>query len=205
MADGTSMALLDLVRKAAAEPDVDLLREAMAVMSQALMEAEVEAHLRAGRHERTAERTGQRNGYRDRDWDTRVGTIGLRVPRVRDGSYYPALLEPRTRAERALTAVIQEAYVQGVSTRRVDALVQALGMTGISKSQVSRLCQELDAVVERFRSRRLEGPFPYVWLDATFVKARVEGRAVSMAGVIAPGVRGRGEGGRLGLHLGPRA
>jgi putative transposase len=138
MADVTSMALLDLLRKAVAEPDVDFLREAMATMSQALMEAEVEAHLGAGRHERSEERIGQRNGYRERTWDTRVGSIELRVPRVRDSSYFPALLEPRTRAERALTAVIQEAYVQGVSTRRVDALVQALGMTGISKSQVSR-------------------------------------------------------------------
>jgi putative transposase len=197
------MALLDLVRKAAAEPDVDFLREAMAVMSQALMEAEVEAHLGAGRYERTAERTGQRNGSRDRPWDTRAGTIPLRVPRVRDGTYFPALLEPRTRAERALTAVIQEAYVHGVSTRRVDALVQALGMTGISKSQVSRLCQERDAVVERFRSRRLEGPFPYIWLDATFVKVRIDGRVVSMAVVIATGVRLSGEREVLGFDVGP--
>lgn len=180
-----------------------MLREAMGVMSQALMEAEVEAHLGAGRHERTAERTGQRNGYRERSGDTRVGSIELRVPRVRDGSYFPALLEPRTRAERALTAVIQEAYVQGVSTRRVDALVQALGMSGISKSQVSRLCQELDGVVERCRHRRLEGPYPYVWLDATYVKVRVEGRVVSMAVVIATGVRARGEREVLGFDVGP--
>jgi putative transposase len=203
MADTTSMALLDLVRKAAVEPDVDFLREAMKVISHALMEAEVEAHVGAGRHERSTERTGQRNGYRERDWDTRVGTIPLRVPRVRDGSYFPALLEPRTRAERALTAVIQEAYVQGVGTRRVDALVQALGMTGISKSQVSRLCQELDGVVERFRSRRLEGPYPYLWLDATFVKVRVEGRVVSMAVVIATSVRMTGEREVLGFDVGP--
>ncbi len=203
MADTTSMALLDLVRKAAAEPDVDLLREALAVMSQALMEAEVEAHLSAGRYQRSEERTGQRNGYRERAWDTRVGTIPLRVPRVRDSSYFPALLEPRTRAERALTAVIQEAYIQGVGTRRVDALVQALGMTGISKSQVSRLCQELDAVVERFRTRRLEGPSPYIWLDATFVKVRIEGRVVAMAVVIATSVRATGEREVLGFDVGP--
>jgi putative transposase len=193
MADLTSMALLDLLRKAAVEPDVDFLREAMGVMSQALMEADVEAHRGAGRHERSDARTGQRNGYRERPWDTRVGTIPLRVPRARDGSCFPTLLEPRTRAERALVAVIQEAYVQGVSPRRVDALVQALGMSGISKRQVSRLCQELDGVVERFRTRRLEGPSPDVWLDATFVKVRVEGRVVSMAVVIATSVRMSGE------------
>jgi putative transposase len=132
-----------------------------------------------------------------------VGSLALRVPRVRDGSYFPALLEPRTRAERALTAVIQEAYVQGVSTRRVDALVQALGMTGISKSQVSRLCQELDALVERFRNRRLEGPYPYLWLDATFVKVRLEGRVVSMAVVIATSVRMTGEREVSGFDVGP--
>ncbi len=194
---------MDLLRKAGVEPDVDFLREAVQVLSQELMEVEVEAHLGADRYERTSERTGQRNGYRERPWDTRVGTIPLRVPRVRDGSYFPALLEPRTRAERALTAVIQEAYVQGVSTRRVDALVQALGMTGISKSQVSRLCQELDGVVGRFRTRRLDGPYPYVWLDATFVKVRRDGRVVSMAVVIATSVRLTGEREVLGFDVGP--
>ncbi len=194
---------MDLLRKAAAEPDVDFLREALRVLTQELMEAEVEAHLGAERYERTGERTGQRNGYRTRDWDTRVGSIGLRVPRVRDSSYFPTLLEPRTRAERALVAVIQEAYVQGVSTRRVDALVQALGMTGISKSQVSRLCQELDGVVTAFRTRRLDGCYPYLWLDATFVKARQDGRVVSMAVVIAIGVRASGEREVLGFDVGP--
>ena len=203
MADGTSMALMDLLRKAAVDPDVDFLREALRVTSQALMEAEVEAHLGAGRYERTGERSGQRNGYRDRTWDTRVGSIELRVPRVRDGSYFPALLEPRTRAERALVAVIQEAYVQGVSTRRVDALVQALGMTGISKSQVSRLCAELDGVITPFRQRRLDGPYPYLWLDATFVKARQDGKVVAMAVVIAVGVRASGEREVLGFDVGP--
>ena len=132
-----------------------------------------------------------------------MGTIELRVPRVRDGSYFPALLEPRKRAERALVAVVQEAYVQGVSTRRVDDLVQALGMAGISKSQVSRLCQALDAEVERFRDRPLEGAYPYVWLDATFVKVRQDGRVVSMAVVIAIGVNGDGEREVLGLDVGP--
>ena len=203
MADLPRMALLDLLRKAAAEPDVDFLREALRVVTQELMEAEVEAHLGAERYERTAERTGQRNGYRTRDWGTRVGSIPLRVPRVRDSTYFPTLLEPRTRAERALTAVIQEAYVQGVSTRRVDALVQALGMTGISRSQVSRLCQELDGVVTAFRTRRLDGSYPYLWLDATFVKARQDGRVVSMAIVIAIGVRASGEREVLGFDVGP--
>jgi transposase-like protein len=129
--------------------------------------------------------------------------VELRVPRVRDGSFFPSLLEPRKRAERALAAVVQEAYVQGVSTRRVDDLVQALGMTGISKSQVSRLCQELDAEVERFGTRRLDSAYPYVWLDATFVKVRVGGRVVSQAVVIALGVRQSGEREVLGLDVGP--
>jgi putative transposase len=125
-------------------------------MGQALMELEVSQHLGADGHERTPERSGQRNGYRSRDWDTRVGPIELKVPRVRDGSFYPVMLDPRKRAERALVAVVQEAYVQGISTRREDDLVHALGMNGISKSQVSRLCQELNSEVERFRTWRLE-------------------------------------------------
>jgi len=203
MADMPRMALMELLRKAAADPDVDFLREALRVLTQELMEAEVEAHLGAERYERSAERTGRRNGYRERWWDTRVGSIPLRVPRVRDASYFPTLLEPRTRAERALVAAIQEAYIQGVSTRRVDALVQALGMTGISKSQVSRLCEELDAVIARFRTRRLEGVYPYLWLDATFVKARRDGKVVSVAVVIAVGVRDSGEREVLGFDVGP--
>src|SRR5919199_6203009 len=134
------------------------------------MELEVAQHVGAEPHARTPERTGYRNGHRERAWDTRVGSLELQVPRVRDGSFFPSLLEPRRRAERALVAVVQEAYVQGVSTRRVDDLVQAFGMDGISKSQVSRVCADLDGEVERFRTRRLDGPYPYVWLDATFVK-----------------------------------
>jgi putative transposase len=203
MADEMRMALLELLRKAELERDADFLREGVRVLSQALMELEVTQQVGAERHERTAERTGQRNGYRERAWDTRVGTLELRVPRVRDGSFFPSLLEPRRRAERALAAVVQEAYVQGVSTRRVDELVQALGMQGISKSQVSRLCGELDAEVERFRTRRLAGPYPYVWLDATFVKVRDGGRVVSMAIVLAVGVRAGGEREVLGLDVGP--
>jgi len=197
------MALTELLRKAELEKDTDFLREGVRVLSQALMELEVSQHLKAERYEYTAERTGQRNGYRERQWDTRVGTIELQVPRVRDSSFFPSLLEPRRRAEQALTAVVQEAYVQGVSTRRVDDLVQALGMQGISKSQVSRLCASLDAEVQRFRNRRLEGTYPYVWLDATFVKVRENGRVVSTAVVIAIGVKDSGEREVLGFDVGP--
>src|SRR5437660_2734643 len=149
MADELRIALEELLRKAGLDRDCDFLREGVQAMSQALMELEVSQHLGAEKHERTAERSGYRNGYRERQWDTRVGSLALKVPRVRDGSFFPSLLEPRKRAEHALVAVVQEAYVQGVSTRRVDDLVQALGMQGISKSQVSRLCQELDKEVER--------------------------------------------------------
>lgn len=205
MADETRMALETLLRKAQMGQDADFLREGVRALNEALMEVEVEVsqHLGADRHERSTTRTGQRNGYRERMWDTRVGSIDLRVPRVRDGSYFPALLEPRKRAEKAFVAVVQEAYVQGVSTRRVDDLVQALGMTGISKSQVSRVCQELDQEVERFRTRRLAGPYPYVWLDATFVKVRDGGRVVSQAIVIAIGVRHSGVREVAGLDVGP--
>lgn len=185
------------------EEGTDFLREGVRILAQELMELDVSQHVGAQRYERTAERTGQRNGLRERQWDTRVGSIQLQVPRVRDNSFFPSILEPRKRSEQALVAVVQEAYVQGVSTRRVDDLVRALGMTGISKSQVSRLCAGLDAEVERFRSRRLEGPYPYVWLDATALKVRHEGRVVSMAVVIAIGVNQRGEREVLGLDVGP--
>ncbi|HEV2124308.1 MAG TPA: IS256 family transposase [Chloroflexota bacterium] len=203
MADELRMALLELLRKAELEPATDFLRDGVRLLAQELMELEVVQHLGAERYERTAERTGQRNGYRERAWDTRVGSLELRVPRVRDGSFYPSLLEPRKRAERALVAVVQEAYVQGVSTRRVDDLVQALGLQGVSKSQVSRLCRELDAEVDRFRTRRLDGAYPYVWLDATFVKVREGGRVVSLAVVLAIGVNADGQREVLGLDVGP--
>jgi putative transposase len=203
MADEVRMALAELLRKAEAEPEVDVLREGVRVLAEAVMELEVEQHLGAARHERTPERSGQRNGSRARAWDTRVGTIALRVPRVRDGSYFPSLLEPRTRSERALVAVVQEAYVGGVSTRRVDELVKALGLEGISKSQVSRLCAALDEEVERFRSRSLSEPYPYLWLDATFVKVRTAGRVVSQAVVVAIGVTARGVREVLGVDVGP--
>jgi transposase-like protein len=203
MADEVRMALSELLRKAEAEPGVDVLREGVRVLTEALMELEVTQHVGAERHARTGERTGHRNGYRERTWDTRVGSVDLRVPRVRDGSYFPSLLEPRTRAERALVAVVQEAYVGGVSTRRVDALVKALGMEGISKSQVSRLCAELDEDVERFRMRPLAAAYPYLWLDATFVKVRQAGRVVSQAVVVAVGVATNGVREILGMDVGP--
>jgi putative transposase len=204
MADELRIGLAKLLRKAQVQGDADFLKEGVRALSQALMEMEVEEHIGASRHERTERRSGHRNGYRERTWETRAGAIELKVPRVRDGSYFPALLEPRRRAERALSAVVQEAYVHGVSTRKVDELVKALGMTGISKSRVSELCEELDEEVERFRNRELEGTYPYVWLDATYVKARQDGRVVSIAVVIAVGVNGEtGEREILGVDVGP--
>ena len=204
MADELRIGLAGLLRKAKMEHDADFLKEGVRVLSQALMEMEVEEHVGAARHERSAERVGQRNGYRERSWDTRVGTVELKVPRVRDGGYFPSLLEPRRRAERALSAVVQEAYVHGVSTRKVDELVKALGVGGISKSRVSELCEELDEEVERFRNRSLQSAYPYVWIDATYVKARQDGRVVSTAVVIAMGVKGdTGEREVLGLDVGP--
>jgi putative transposase len=204
MADELRIGLTQLLRKAHIEGDAEFLKEGVRALSQALMEMEVEEHIGATRHERTPGRKGQRNGYRQRIWDTRVGAVELSVPRVRDGSYFPALLEPRRRAERALSAVVQEAYVHGISTRKVDELVKALGMTGISKSRVSELCEQLDEEVERFRNRELEGPYPYIWLDATYLKGRQDGRVASTAVVIAVGVNGdTGEREVLGLDVGP--
>ena len=204
MADELRVGLSELLRKAMIDQDADFLKEGVRVLSQALMEMEVERHVGAARYERSAGRTGQRNGYRERPWDTRVGTVELKVPRVRDSSYFPSLLEPRRKAERALAAVVQEAYVHGVSTRKVDELVKALGMGGISKSRVSELCEELDEEVERFRNRPLEGSYPYVWVDATYVKARQDGRVASVAVVIAVGVKAQtGEREVLGFDVGP--
>ncbi len=204
MADELRIGLAELLRKAQMEHDADFLKEGVRALSQALMEMEVEEHIGAARHERIEGRSGHRNGYRERTWDTRAGAIELKVPRVRDSSYFPSLLEPRRRAERALSTVVQEAYVHGVSTRKVDDLVKALGMAGISKSQVSRVCEELDEEVERFRNRPLGGAYPYVWVDATYVKARQDGRVASVAVVIAVGVKGEtGEREVLGLDVGP--
>ena len=199
------MAVLDTVRKAIAEGDPDFLREGVRVLAQAVMEAEVSELTGLPHGERDPERRlTRRNGYRDRRWDTRVGTVELAIPRVRDGSYFPSLLEPRRRAERALLAVVQEAYVSGVSTRRVDDLVRALGIEGISKSEVSRICAALDSEVEAFRTRPLaDTAYPYLWLDATYLKVREQGRVVSMAALVAVGVALSGERRVLGLELSP--
>ena len=197
------MALLELLRKAGVEGDVDFLKEGLELLVQGLMELEVAQQIGAVKHERTPDRATHRNGYRPRTWETRVGTLELRIPKLRQGSYFPSFLEPRRRSEKALLAVVQEAYVLGVSTRKVDDLVQALGLNGISKSEVSRICKELDEAVERFRNRPLSGTYPYLWLDATYLKVREDGRVVSMALVVAVGVRATGEREVLGLDLGP--
>ncbi len=167
-----TMALMDYLRKQEMGLDPDFLREAVQVMMELLVEIEVAQQIGAERYERTPERKTYRNGYRERLWETRVGEIPLRIPKLRDGTYFPSLLEPRKRSEQALLAVIQEAYVKGVSTRKVDDLVRALGLSGVDKSKVSRICKELDEVVEKFRQRPLEGEYPYVWLDALYPKVR---------------------------------
>ena len=194
------MSLRVLIEKA---PDADLLREMIGFAAQRLMELEVGEFTGAGYGEKSPERLAQRNGYRDRSWETRAGTVELRIPRLRKGSYFPGFLEPRRMAEKALTAVIQEAYIQGVSTRSVDELVKAMGMAGISKSQVSRLCEEIDGKVKAFLDRPIEGDWPYLWLDATYVKVRQASRVVSVALIVAVGVNSDGRREVLGLDIGP--
>jgi putative transposase len=209
-----SIALRELLEKSA---DADLLREMIGFAAERLMALEVQALTGAGYGERTAGRLAQRNGYRERHWETRAGTVELRLPKLRKGSYFPGFLEPRRVAEKALTAVIQEAYVQGISTRSVDARlapstdlggrcgaprVKALGMAGISKSQVSRLCAEIDERVQTFLERPLEGDWPYLWIDATYVKVREAGRIVSVAVTTAVAVNSDGRLEVLGMAIG---
>jgi len=194
------MALLELIEKRA---DTDLVREMLAFAADRLMELEVEARTGVPAGVRSPERLNHRNGYRERAWETRAGRIDLAIPKLRKGSYLPSFLEPRRTAEKALTAVIQEAYVHGVSTRAVDDLVRAMGASGISKSQVSRLCQEIDERVNAFLSRPLEGAWPYLWIDATYIKAREAGRIVSTAVIIAVGVNTDGRREVLGVASGP--
>jgi transposase-like protein len=193
------IALRDLLEKGS---DATFLREMIGFAAQRLMELETDALCGAGYNERTESRTNQRNGFRDRDWETRAGTVELRIPKLRRGSYFPGFLEPRRTAEKALTAVIQEAYVQGISTRSVDDLVQAMGCAGVSKSQVSRLCAEIDDRVHAFLGRPIEGDWPYLWLDATYVKVRQAGRIVSVAVTIAVGVNTDGRREVLGMAVG---
>jgi len=194
-----SMALSELAEKGA---DADLLREMIQFVAQRMMEMDVEGLCAAGYGQRSPERANSRNGYRDRLWETRAGAVDLKIPKLRQGSYFPAFLEPRRTAEKALAAVIQEAYIQGVSTRSVDELVKAMGMSGISKSQVSRLCAEIDERVGAFLNRPIEGDWPYLWIEATYVKVREAGRIVSVAVIIAVAVNTQGMREVLGMAVG---
>jgi putative transposase len=194
------MALAELLQKSG---DGDFLRSVAEAVLQILMEADVEGLIGAGRHERTGDRLNYRNGYRERSLDTRLGSLSLRIPKLRQCSYFPPFLEPRKTAEKALVMVIQEAWIGGVSTRRVDELVQAMGLAGISKSQVSKLCKDIDERVNAFLDRPIEGEWPYLWLDATYLKVRDGGRIVSVAAIIAVAVNTEGKREIVGLGIGP--
>jgi len=200
MTTKSTIALTELAEKGA---DADLLRDMLQFVAQRLMDMDVESLCAAFYGERSPERLNSRNGYRERLWETRAGSVDLKIPKLRKGSYFPGFLEPRRTAEKALAAVIQEAYVQGVSTRSVDELVKAMGMSGISKSQVSRLCTEIDERVRAFLDRPIEGDWPYLWIDATYVKSREAGRIVSKAVIIAVAVNTEGVREVLGMAIGP--
>ena len=198
----TNIDAFDWLRKQMDAAPNDAVKELLSQMVIRLMDAEVESVCGAEYGERTPDRLNTRNGYRPRPWDTRVGTLELGIPKLRHGTYFPSwLLEPRRRAERALTAVIVEAYVQGVSTRKVEDLVQSLGIEKLSKSQVSRLAKELDGDVKAFRERKLFGAYKYVWLDALFFKCREGGRIVNVAGLVAVGTNEEGQREILGLDV----
>jgi putative transposase len=200
MTTKTNMALAELTEKGA---DADLLREMIQFVAQRMMDRDTESLCAAAYGERSPERANSRNGYRERLWETRAGSVDLKIPKLRKGSYFPGFLEPRRTGEKALAAVIQEAYIQGVSTRSVDELVKAMGMSGISKSQVSRLCAEIDERVHAFLGRPIEGDWPYLWIDATYVKVREAGRIVSVAVIIAVAVNTDGVREVLGMAIGP--
>ena len=202
MADDFSMSLLDLLRKANPDQRATFIRDAVERLMQQIIEAEVEQKIGAGRYERTEGRTNMRNGTRPRDWDTTAGTVHLAIPKLRRGSFLPVLLEPRRRADRALVNVVSQAYVQGVSVRKVDELVRGLGLEGIDKSAVSRMTATLDEEVAAFRDRPLPEAYPYLWLDATFPKVRESGRVTSMALMIAVGVSAHGQRSILGVAVG---
>ena len=193
------MQLSELLEKAGAD---EFVREMIGFVAQRLMELDVDNRCGAGHGERSEARINSRNGFRDRQWETRAGSVALRIPKLRTGSYFPPFLEPRRTAEKALAAVIQEAYVQGISTRSVDDLVQAMGMSGISKSQVSRLCGEIDERVQTFLHRPIEGDWPYLRIDATYLKVRQAGRIVSVAAIIAIGANSDGRREVLGMQVG---
>ena len=196
----TTMSLANLLEK---HDEGDFLRAVAEAVLQLIMETDVEGVIGAGRHERAEGRTTWRNGYRDRSLDTRLGTLNLRVPKLRQGTYFPGFLEPRRTSEKALVAVIQEAWIGGVSTRRVDELVQAMGLSGISKSTVSKLCKDIDDRVGEFLNRPLTGDWPYLWLDATYLKVRQGGRIVPVAAIIAVAVNTDGRREIIGLGTGP--
>ena len=196
------MDITSFVGKLLEQDDVDALREGVRILAQAVMETEVSSQIGAAPYERNDSRSAYRNGYRTRRWDTRVGTIELKIPKVSAGAYFPSLLEPRRRAEKALHAVVVETYVKGISTRKVDDLVKALGIDGISRSEVSRICKVLDEEVRAFLARPIEAECPYLWLDATFHKVREAGRVISVATVVAIGVTDTGERTVLGAATG---